>query len=339
MTAIGGRWAVEGRTYEPVEGFFKRPSRWTFVEVADVDVDADDNVYVFNRSAHPVMIFDKDGSFLDAWGEIGDLYFSLPHGLTVGPDGFVYTADAQDHTVRKWTNDGKLELVIGRPYQNAPEFQGSPFNQPTDVAVASNGDVYVSDGYGNAHIHCFSPGGDYRFSWGGHGTDPGEFNTVHSLCIDRDNDDRVYVADRFNNRIQWFSRSGDYLGQWSDFRLPNSICLGDDGTFYVAELDHRVSVVSANGEVLTRWGDEVEVDNTPIGGGETGDGRQLALPDAPSRDPMLRGKVRNDPGPGLFSAPHGIAVDSEGSIYVAEVAESWVGLDRGNRSVQKFVRA
>jgi len=99
----------------------------------------------------------------------------------------------------------------------------------------------------------------------------------------------------------------------------------------VAELDHRISVLSPEGELLSRWGDtDVEVDNSDIGSG---------LPTSPSRNPMMKGKVWNEPGPGLFCAPHGIAIDSEGSIYVAEVSESWVGLDRGNRSIQKFIRA
>ncbi len=102
--------------YQVVEGFFKRPKGWTFVEVADVSVDADDNVYVFNRGKHPVMIFDRDGNFLDAWGEIdGQHYFAFPHGITVGVDGHVYTADSRDQTIRKWTKDGRHVLTPRRP--------------------------------------------------------------------------------------------------------------------------------------------------------------------------------------------------------------------------------
>jgi DNA-binding beta-propeller fold protein YncE len=318
--------------YEVVDGFFKRPKGWTFVEVADVGVDSDDNVYVFCRGAHPVMIFDKAGNFLDAWGEMGEHYFAFPHGLSVGPDGFVYTADSRDHTVRKWTKDGKLVMTLGSLHQNAPAFSGKPFNRPTHATVASNGDVYVSDGYGNAKIHCFSQQGELKFSWGAQGNGPGEFNTVHSVFIDHDDNDTVYAADRFNNRIQFFTPAGRFLGQWDNLLLPQSVRKGPDGAFYVAELAHRVTVLSKDGTVLARWGGGVEVDDAEIGG------VALALPAAPSRNPMVRGRVRNDPGPGLFCAPHGIAVDSEGSFYVAEASESWIGLDRGSRSVQKFVR-
>ena len=94
--------------YKVVDGFFKRPRGWPFVEVADVAVDQDDNVYVFNRGPYAaIMIFNTNGEYLDGWGRIG-FDFIVPHGVTVGPDGFVYTSDTGDHTVRKWTKDGKL---------------------------------------------------------------------------------------------------------------------------------------------------------------------------------------------------------------------------------------
>lgn len=318
--------------YAVIDGFFKRPKGWTFVEVADVGVDRDDNVFVFCRGTHPVMIFDREGRFLDAWGQMGgDDAFTFPHGLSVGIDGFVYTADSRDHTIRKWTTDGKLVLTLGSPHQNAPAFSGLPFNRPTHATVASNGDIYVSDGYGNARIHCFSRDGAPKFSWGTPGRGPGEFNTVHSVFIDHD-DDTLYAADRFNNRVQSFSLDGAYLGEWGGLRLPQSVRKGPDGAFYVAELSHRVTVLDRDGTVLARWGDGVQVDDFETGGVD------LARPDAPSRDPMIRGRVRNEPGPGLFGAPHGIAVDSQGSFYVADASESYSGLDRGSRSVQKFVR-
>jgi DNA-binding beta-propeller fold protein YncE len=319
--------------YRAVDGFFKRPKKWPFVEVPDVSVDADDNVYVFTRSPHPVMIFDKEGNFLDSWGEMNEQFFQLPHGLSVGPDGFVYTADSHDHSVRKWTKDGKLVLTLGRVHQNAPEFSGTPFNRPTHATVASNGDIYVSDGYGNAHIHRFSSTGELKHSWGGHGHGPGEFNTIHSVFIDHADGDKVYAADRFNNRVQYFTPAGEFLGEWTDLLMPNSVRKGPDGNFYVAELAHRISVLTPEGKVVARWGEDgVDVDDAPIGGAE------LALPDAPSRNPMVTGRVHHEPGAGLFCAPHGIAVDSTGSFYVAECSESWIGLDRGSRSIQKFIK-
>lgn len=318
--------------YEVVDGFFRRPKGWTFVDVADVAVDADDNVFVFCRGRYPVMIFDREGRFLDAWGQLGDQrYFAFPHGITVGRDGFVYTADSRDHTARKYTADGRLVLTLGSPNQNAEPFGGRPFNRPTHAAVASNGDIYVTDGHGNAAVHCFGADGALRFSWGAPGSGPGEFNVVHSVFIDHDDGDRLYVADRFNHRIQHFSPAGDYLGEWGGLREPQSIRKGPDGEFYVAELSHRITVLRPDGSVLARWGDGVEVDET------LGNEAPPSPTPNPSQ-PVIMGRVRNEPGPGLFCAPHGIAVDSRGSFYVAEASESWSGLDRGSRSVQKFVR-
>ncbi len=304
--------------YEVVEGFFQRPKRLTFVDVADVSVDGDDNVFVLCRGRYPVMIFDRDGRFLDAWGGFGDQAFTFPHGLSVGVDGHVYTADSRQHTVRRWTPDGRLVLTLGRAHQNEPAFSGMPFNRPTHATVARNGDIYVSDGhtndgYGNSRMHVFGPDGTYKFGWGARGSGPGEFETVHGVFIDPA-DDTVYVADRVNHRIQRFQLDGTYLGEWGGLRQPQSIRKGPDGAFYVAELSHRVTVLDGEGRMVARWGDGVPTDGTPAD------------------------KVIHEPGPGLFAAPHGIAVDSQGSFYVADASESYANLDRGSRALQKFVR-
>jgi len=321
----------EGLKFQVVDGFFKRPRKWSYIDVVDVAVDKDDNVYVFNRSPrHAVMIFDKSGDFLDAWGEIG-VQFSFPHGISIAPNGDVFTADLQTQTVQRWTKEGKLLLTMGKPYNPGPLQSGEPFNRPTHLAVATNDDYYVSDGYGNSHIHCFDPYGKFKFSWGGHGSGPGQFDCVHSVYLDPDDGDKIYAADRYNNRVQVFTNKGEFIAEWKDLNLANSVRKGRDGNFYVAELDHRISIVDKDGNILARWGDTgVELDGSDSGGG---------LDSSPSQNPMLKGKVVNEPGPGLFCAPHGIAVDSDGSFYVAEVSESYVGLDRGNMNIQKFIRA
>jgi DNA-binding beta-propeller fold protein YncE len=317
--------------YRVVEGFFRRPRKWTFVEVVDADVDTEDNVYVFSRSPHPVMIFDRQGNFLDNWGELSDRYFSNPHGITVGPDGYVYTADTGDHTIRKFTNSGKLLMTLGRPNQNAPAQSGKPFNMPTKVDIASNGDIYVSDGYQNSHMHVFDAAGNYKFNWGSNGSGPGQFDTPHGIYVDRTDGDRVYVADRHNNRVQVFTSNGEFITEWKDLLMPNSVRKGPDGEFVVPELYQRVSVLDRDGKILARFGDEGAVldDSDAARGG---------LPTAPSRNPMLKGIIRNEPGAGKCCAPHGAAVDGEGSLYIAEVSESRAGLDRGDRSIQKFIR-
>jgi DNA-binding beta-propeller fold protein YncE len=336
MSATTGAVAPSGERelqYDVVEGFFKRPRKWTFCEVADVDVDADDNVYVFTRGPRPVMIFDRNGDFLDAWGdapEPGRMLdsFTFPHGITVAG---VFTVDADDHTARKWTRDGKLLLTIGKTHQNAAAYSGQPFNRPTAISLASNGDIYVSDGYLNARVHCFDASGELKFSWGTRGGGPGEFDTAHGIYVDQADGDRVYVADRHNNRVQFFTPAGGYLGEWGDLHLVSAVRKGPDGNFYVAEMFQRVTVLSPRGEVLARWGDKDVVlsDEDAAGGG---------LPSSASHNPWLRGVARNEPGAARFCAPHGIASDSRGAVYVADVALSRAGLDRGDRSIQKFVR-
>jgi hypothetical protein len=326
--------------YRALDRFFKRPRFWTFVEVPDVAVDKDDNVYLYTENRdHTMMIFDKRGNFIHGWGDISDLYFSFPHGLCVGPDGSVYTTDIGNHTVKKWTPEGKLLLTLGTG-QNSGFDSGKPFNMPTKVAVASNGDIYVSDGYGNSYIHVFDESGQFKFSWGGRGGDKGQFDLPHGVFVDRDDGDKVYVIDRFNNRVQIFSPSGDYIDEWGDVLLPCAIAKAPDGSFVVAELYQRVTVLSPQGKVLARWGDE----NLELIDDE-GSRKyyKRGLPDSPARkleaEGAFKGIVRAEPGPGKFTCPHGVTVDSEGSIYLSETPEARQGLDRGDRSIQKFVRA
>ena len=123
--------------------------------------------------------------------------FTLPHGVAVGPDDSVYCVDTGDHTVRKFTPEGELLMTIGEPGNAAPTMSGRPFCRPTHLAVdPRNGDLLISDGYGNARVHRYTSDGQHLASWGESGTDPGTFNIPHNIDVDRDG--VVYVADREN---------------------------------------------------------------------------------------------------------------------------------------------
>ena len=304
--------------YRPVVGWGRLPDTWSFVEATSVAVDGRDNVYVFNRGAHPVIVFDREGKFLRAWGE-GT--FRRPHGVTIGPDDSLWLTDDQHHTIRQFTPEGKLLLTIGDPDTPATLQSGQPFNRPTHVALCPRtGDIYVSDGYGNSRVHKYDPRGRPLFSWGEPGTDPGCFNVPHNLATDAEG--LVYVADRENHRVQIFDGRGQYLGQLNNLHRPCGLFADrrDGGHLYVGELGsdlavnatvpnigQRVSVLSMKGDLVGR-----------IGGCFPGE------------------------APGEFIAPHGCAVDSRGDLYVAEV--SWTS--RGSkesppreiRSLQKFER-
>src|SRR5262249_5479221 len=150
--------------------------------------------------------------------------FKRAHGIFIGPDDAVYCIDDFDHTFRKFTTDGKLLMTLGtsgKPSDTGAtsidfrtiRHSGPPFHYPTDLALAPDGSLYVSDGYGNARIHKFSPDGRLLFSWGEPGDGPGQFRVPHGIAVDRQG--FVYVADRENSRVQIFAPDGKYLSEWA----------------------------------------------------------------------------------------------------------------------------
>ena len=309
------RLGAEDYIYEELADWAQLPEGWSFKEVADVVVDAQDRVYVFNRGEHPMIIFEPDGSFVASWGE--DL-FARAHGVTVGPDGMLYCVDDGDHSVRKCTPNGEVLMTIGTPGEPAPIHSGEPFNRPTKVAFDPKTDeLYISDGYGNARVHKFSPDGKHLFSWGEYGTDPGQFNLVHSVCTDSDG--KVYIADRESHRVQIFDEDGRYLDQWNNLHRPCGLHVEDDLVYI--------------GQVPTQL--EVNADYPNIGGCVT-------IHDLTGNRLARLGAVWRGEGPGQFISPHGIAIDSQGDIYVGEV--SWAAYGgklsppREVRSFRKLVK-
>jgi sugar lactone lactonase YvrE len=266
-------------------------------DVPGVEVDAEDRVYAFTRGEASLVVFDRDGTVLRSWDR-GP--FVDPHGIRVGPDGSLWLTDDGDHTIRRCTLDGEVLQTIGTPGEPAPFMSGRPFNKPTNLAFGPAGDLYVSDGYGNAHVHRLSPDGELIQTWGGSGSDPGQFYIPHDIRCD--DEGFVYVADRENHRVQVFDGDGGVQAVWGRLHRPCGLAIAGEGErrlLYVAELGPlfrnrvpfapnlgaRVTVLGAGGDVLARHG---------------------------ARD---RGT-----DPDQFIAPHGIAVDSHGDVYVGEVA-------------------
>src|SRR5882724_6932230 len=127
-------------TYEPVENWARLPPGWSFKEIGGVGVDFKDNVYVFNRGEHPMIVFDRDGNFLRSWGEG---LFHRAHGLHMGPDETLYCTDDGDHTVRRCSLDGKVLLEIGIPGKPTAYMSGEPFHRCTHTALSPKGEIYV----------------------------------------------------------------------------------------------------------------------------------------------------------------------------------------------------
>ncbi|MFQ5841463.1 MAG: hypothetical protein ACE5I8_03410, partial [Thermodesulfobacteriota bacterium] len=226
-----GETMTNGFRYEVIEGWEQLPAGYVHRDVDGVAVDSRDRLYLITRGDARVIVYERDGTFVMSWGE--DIFTPRTHGITVGPDDSVYTVDDGDHAVRKFTQDGKEIMVIGTPgvpsdtgYDKKKGLAsithgGPPFNRPTNVAIASNGELYVCDGYGNARVHRFTADGTLVQSWGEPGTGPGQFNLPHGICIAADG--RVLVADRENDRIQLFGPDGEYLDQWTHLQRPTDI--------------------------------------------------------------------------------------------------------------------
>src|SRR5690349_4681886 len=164
--------------YRVNENWAKLPDGWSFKEVGGVGVDRHDNVYVFNRGEHPMIVFDREGNFLRSWGE-GQ--YPRAHGVHMAPDDTMFLTDDGGHFVRKVTLDGRVLLELGVPGNPAPFMSGEPFHRCTHTALSRKGEIYVSDGYGNARVHKYSPDGKLLMSWGEPGTGEGEFNIVHNI--------------------------------------------------------------------------------------------------------------------------------------------------------------
>ena len=315
MTILGNgefRYEVSG------ENFGNLPEGWVYKEATACAVDSKDNVYVFNRGGHPVIVFDGDGNFLNSWG---DGIFTSPHGITIGPDDSVYCVDNGDHTIRKFTPEGKLLMTIGEKDRPATVMSGKPFNTPTHLAVdPRNGDLLIADGYGNARVHRYTSDGRYVTSWGESGTGDGQFNIVHNIAMD--NDGMIYIGDRENHRVQVFDSEGNHQATWGNLSRAAAVCVDNkgDGLVYIGEyfagiasnkigmrLGPRVTICDRAGNAVARLGEQ---------------------------------SYGNEPG--RFYSPHAIDVDSKGDIYVAEVSYSDYGgtMDppRELRSMQKLVK-
>lgn len=294
-------------TYEVVEGWGMSDASGIdgSFDVAGVGVDSRGQVYLFNRGERPVIVLNEKGEFIRAWGD--KKMFPNAHAVTIGPDDSVWLTDTFDHTVRKCTGEGKVLLTLGASGKPAPSMSGLPFCRCTHVAIhPATGDLFVSDGYGNASVHKYSPDGRLLYSWGEPGNRPGQFNLPHNIATDRDG--YVYVADRENSRVQVFTANGKLEDIWTGMARPCGMYI-----------DTRGSQMCYIGELSSAWWcqnakDLWEICNQP------GCGPRISLY---SLDGELQATLLDNAqgeAPDQMIAPHGIAVDAAGAIYVGEVS-------------------
>ena len=304
QTTAGGAAGAELR-FDVVPLWGRIPHGITFKgDATSVAIDSADNVYVFNRGSHPLVVLDRDGEFLWAWPEDGTYY--RPHAITIDDDDNLFLVDDGGHFIEKRTPDGRLLLTLGSRGQVAEWQSGECFNRPTDLVVhPATGDMYVSDGYGNSRVHQFSHEGRHIRSWGSPGTSAGEFSLPHNLSLL--GEELLVVCDRENFRLQLFTLDGEFVDQWhmhrpcAATRYPGSqelLLVGELGPTAIQRdvpgLGNRVVALDQGGNTVAQFGE--------------------ALPGA---------------GPEQFIAPHGMAADSRGDVYVAEVSGTYCSLVGG----------
>lgn len=324
------------------------PDSFQFGKVSAVGADSRGRIYVAHRGEHPMVLFDPEGRFIrfmgddeiqsrkarvfgEYLGQYPRLYFPeeppprdpttghIPpllfteetrhiHGLHVDPQDNVWVTDAGRSAVFAYNPDGRLTQTLGSPDQ--PGDSPSQFNQPTDVVRTPEGFTFVSDGYANNRILKFSPDGQFLKQWGREGKEPGEFRTPHTLTLDDKN--RLYVSDRWNRRVQIFDLEGQYLDEWKDLGLSGSRLdvldgwrFGPDGHFYGSTgHGNKVIRVDSRGNLVEIWGSEYASKND------------------------IEKEIQK--APGAFNCLHGIALDSKGNLFCAEVA---------GKRLQKFRRS
>ena len=219
------------------------PDGWKFGRVSAVTTDSKGDVYVFHRGkkADAIVVFDSKGNYLRSWGRG---FFGNPHGLRADKDDNIWAVDNGNHQVYKFTREGKLLQSWGTKGQTGTD--DKTFDRPTDIAFATNGDFYVSDGYGNSRVVKFSKAGKYLLSWGKRGSAPGEFHTAHSVGVDSKG--RVYVSDRENNRIQIFDSNGKFLKQWTHFGATQGLFITSNDEMWI--ITHRNNVENITYDTL-----------------------------------------------------------------------------------------
>ncbi len=287
----------EGRhRYQWIKGWAKLPEGMRFGNThGAVVIDSQGHVLMNTDTENAVIVFDPDGKFVKAWGRE---WKGGSHGMALHREGrseYVYLTHHSRHEFAKFTLDGQVVWIKGYPvesskYQKAEEFR------PTGVAVAPSGEFYVTDGYGKSWVHHYNAKGDYIRSFGGEGTEQGKLRQPHGIWIDRRaTAPRVLVADRANQRLQWFSLTGEPLTMLdSGLRRPSNFHEREKD-IVIADLQGRVTIIDGDNKIVTHLGD--------------------------NPDPEKRGRNPIPPeqwSDGHFISPHCPRWDAQGNLYVAE---------------------
>jgi NHL repeat len=305
--------------YRTVENIVTMPPGRTMGSTNAINVDAKGNIWVFERcgvnscadsNLDPILQFDPSGKLLRSFGKG---MFVFPHGLEFDADGNIWIVDAgvvdnvKGNQIFKFSPEGQVLLALGKPGIRGTNSSPDLFNEPSDLVIARNGDLYIADGHintsSNRRIVHLTKDGRFIEQFGSPGTGPLQFDNPHSLAIDSKG--RIFVGDRTNNRIQILSPRGEFIAEWRQFGRPSGVRIHND-VLYVADSESR---------------------NVPgMYGYNPGFHRGIYIGSV--NDGIVRAFIP-DPRPnGGASFPEGITVDKAGTIWGASI---------GDRNVLKFV--
>lgn len=236
--------SLGSRRYRVERPWGKLPAGLSFAGIADVTVLPSGRVAVLLRADPTVLVFAPDGELLDRW--------SLPdvvagHYIRTSASGRVFLSDFDGHRIFVLNEDGRSERILGA--RDRPRW-GAPFNHPTDAVESADGEIFVSDGYGNSCVHRFAADGTLIATWGKPGTGKLEFSTPHAIAIDRAG--RLLVGDRENNRVQILDREGHWHGEIRGLFKPMAVEPTPDGGVLVTDQTPRLSLFSPEGELIGR---------------------------------------------------------------------------------------
>ncbi len=280
-------------SYEVAADWPQKPGDITWAATPGVALDPQGNIWMCTRKAPSVQVYAPDGHYLFGWGDMPGA-----HHLKIDREGNVWTSDVHKHVVRKHKRDGEVLLTLG--VEGEAGTDEKHFFKPTDVAFASNGGIFVTDGYGNARVVRFDKEGKYIGAWGSLGTADGQFSIPHAIVID--SKDRLYIADRNNARVQVYDVNGNLLDSWKHLLVPWGLWITDKDDIWVC------------GSSPTVWSG--------------------ALLGIPPHDQLV---MKFNPGgkllelhlfpkgtdgqekPGELNWVHGIALDAQGNLFLGDI--------------------
>ena len=297
--------------YEVDAAWPKRRADMPWAHMPGVAIDSDGNIWCYTRTQPAIQVYSPTGELVKSWATEEE---STAHQIKIDKDGNVWLADIGLHLVRKFTPEGKELMHIGTPGVEGKD--DTHLNKPTDMAIASNGDVFISDGYGNARIvHC-DKNGKFIKAWGTLGNTDNRFSIPHAIAID--SKDNIYIADRNNVRVQVYNTDGQLIDSWRNIVVPWGFCITANDDIWVC------------GSSPMKWRFDPKYPGAPLG--------------CPPKDQVFMkfrpgGKLQQmwtipkatdgKEQPGELNWLHCLALDKDGNIYAGDII--------GQR-MQKFIR-